>query len=94
MNPTSNRTVRLKWCYLPLFVFFHSFGFGESNSTQIEPSPLMKHEAKWLVQALEQAHFSKVSIQKLDSGEFLRSYLKKLDISCLLTSEILTIQKP
>ncbi len=79
MNPTSNLTVRLKWCYLPLFVLLHSFGFCESNSTQIEPSPLMKHETKWLVQALEQAHFSKVSIKKLDCGEFLRSYLKKLD---------------
>ncbi len=39
----------------------------------------MKHEARWLVQALEQAHFSKVSIDKLEPKDFLASFLKKLD---------------
>jgi len=45
----------------------------------LEPSPLMKHEAKWLVQALEQAHFNKVPIDKLEPREFLSSFLERLD---------------
>ena len=40
-----------------------SAGFSQTELAQIEPTPLMKHEARWLVQALEQAHFSKVSIE-------------------------------
>jgi carboxyl-terminal processing protease len=39
----------------------------------------MQQETKWLVQALQQAHFNKVSIKELNSKEFLISYLEKLD---------------
>ena len=39
----------------------------------------MKHEAKWLVQALEQAHFNKVPIDKLEPREFISSFLERLD---------------
>ena len=39
----------------------------------------MQQEGKWLVQALQQAHFNKVDIQKLDSATFIKNYLKKLD---------------
>jgi carboxyl-terminal processing protease len=39
----------------------------------------MKQEGKWLVQALQQAHFNKVSINDLNSTGFIHSYLKKLD---------------
>jgi carboxyl-terminal processing protease len=53
--------------------------FAQTDLAEIEPTPLMKHEARWLVQALEQAHFSKVSIDKLEPEEFLASFLKKLD---------------
>ena len=61
-------------CVIPL-----GSGFCQTDLAQIEPTPLMKHEARWLVQALEQAHFSKVSIDKLEPEEFLASFLKKLD---------------
>ena len=39
----------------------------------------MKHETKWLVQALEQAHYNKVSLSDLNQTKFLNSYLSKLD---------------
>ena len=39
----------------------------------------MKHEAKWLVQALEQAHFNKVPIDDLEPREFVFSFLERLD---------------
>ncbi|MBT5715388.1 MAG: PDZ domain-containing protein, partial [Opitutae bacterium] len=52
---------------------------SQNDLAQIEPTPLMKHEARWLVQALEQAHFSKVSIEKLEPEDFLASFIKKLD---------------
>ena len=36
----------------------------------------MKHETKWLVQALQQAHYNKVQIDELNSTAFIKSYLK------------------
>ena len=54
-------------------------GLSQNDYKQIEPTPLMKHEGRWLVQALEQAHFSKVSIETLEPKEFLASFIKKLD---------------
>tara|TARA_B100000212_G_C27380655_1_gene536874 strand:+ start:164 stop:2266 length:2103 start_codon:yes stop_codon:yes gene_type:complete len=39
----------------------------------------MKHETKWLVEALEKAHYSKVSIKNLDRDGFIDHYLQKLD---------------
>lgn len=56
--------------------------FGETESVgsgDLEPTPLMKHEARWLVQALQQAHFNKVSIDKLEPTKFLASFLERLD---------------
>ena len=46
---------------------------------KLEPSPFMQQEAKWLVQALEQAHFNKVSVKQLDAQSFIKSYVNKLD---------------
>ena len=60
-------------------VFPIDFALCQNEADAIEPSSLMKHEARWLVQALEQAHFSKVSIEKLEPKEFLASFVKKLD---------------
>jgi carboxyl-terminal processing protease len=39
----------------------------------------MQQETKWLVQALQQAHFNKVSIRELNPEDFIESYLSKLD---------------
>ena len=61
------------------FFFITSFTvYGDEVST-LEPTALMKHETKWLVQALEQAHYNKVKIQDLNASKFLNAYLKKLD---------------
>ena len=49
------------------------------ESTTLFPTNLMKHETKWLVKALEQAHYNKVSIESLDAATFLDRYLEKLD---------------
>jgi carboxyl-terminal processing protease len=64
------------------FLFIVDSGLCDSESgelSNLEPTPLMKHEAKWLVQALEQAHFNKVLIGNLEPLEFLTSYLERLD---------------
>ena len=61
------------------FILPIDFALCQNDAEAIEPSALMKHEARWLVQALEQAHFSKVSIEKLDPKDFLASFVKKLD---------------
>ena len=39
----------------------------------------MQQETQWLIQALEKAHYKKVSINELNASSFLASYLKKLD---------------
>ncbi len=57
------------------FLFFANFLKAE----KLVPTTLMQQEAKWLVQALQQAHFNKVSINELNSTSFITSYLKKLD---------------
>ena len=49
------------------------------SATDLEPTALMKHETKWLVEALEKAHYSKVSIKNLDGKSFIDHYLEKLD---------------
>ena len=63
-----------------LFIVFYSL-LSKSliYSDSLQPNSLMKHETKWLVQALQQAHYNKVQIDELDSTAFIKSYLKKLD---------------
>ena len=63
--------VVLIFCYLGLVT--------PSSADKLLPTPLMQQEAKWLVQALQQAHFNKVSISELNSTGFILNYLKKLD---------------
>ena len=63
---------------LNLFILTSFTGYGEEISI-LEPTALMKHETKWLVQALEQAHYNKVRMQDLNASKFLNAYLKKLD---------------
>ncbi len=63
--------VVLVFCYLGLVT--------PSSADKLLPTPLMQQEAKWLVQALQQAHFNKVSINELNSTGFILNYLKKLD---------------
>ena len=63
---------------------FSAFSFigciiNVKSVTDLEPTALMKHETKWLVEALEKAHYSKVSIKNLDSMSFIDRYLEKLD---------------
>ena len=54
---------------------------------ELQPTSLMQQETKWLVQALQQAHFNKVSIKNLSSRDFILSYLNKLDKSKLYFNE-------
>ena len=39
------------------------FSFAQAVK-RLEPTALMKHETKWLVQALEQAHYNKVALDE------------------------------
>ena len=61
-----------------LFTLTSFFSFAQAVN-RLEPTALMKHETKWLVQALEQAHYNKVSLSDLNQTKFLNSYLSKLD---------------
>ena len=60
---------------------------SESISQKLQPSPFMQQEAKWLVQALQQAHFNKVSVKQLEPKQFLNSYINKLDKQKLYFTE-------
>lgn len=63
---------------LILLALFHQFIYAEEGN-KLEPTALMKYESKWLVQALEQAHYNKVFIGDLNQTMFMDSYLNKLD---------------
>jgi len=50
-----------------------------AQSTPLVPSPIMVDETKWLLNALEKAHYKKLSIEDLNEKLFLENYLKNLD---------------
>ena len=82
MNPPKPYSPLKRFASFLPFVIIGHFVLCEpvlADSGSLEPTPLMKHEAKWLVQALEQAHFNKVPIDKLEPREFLSSFLERLD---------------
>jgi len=43
------------------------------------PTEFMSHETKWLLQALEQAHFERVNINDLNATVFIEEFLNNLD---------------
>jgi carboxyl-terminal processing protease len=74
----------LKSFYFDLFKMFLVFPCLYLSSSKViakelQPSALMQQETKWLVQALQQAHFNKVSVKDLNPIDFTTSYLEKLD---------------
>jgi hypothetical protein len=50
-----------------------------SNYTPLVPSSFMSDETKWLLSALEKAHYSKLSIRDLNRDQFLENFLENLD---------------
>ena len=66
-----------------ILVSFHLVSTKLILASDIQPTSLMQQETKWLVQALQQAHFNKVSVKNLNSTDFVTSYLSKLDKSKL-----------
>ena len=62
-----------------LTLIFVACSHNLQSKNELQPTALMKHETKWLVEALEKAHYSKVSIKNLDRDGFIDHYLQKLD---------------
>ena len=62
-----------------LTLIFVACSSNLQSKNVLQPTALMKHETKWLVEALEKAHYSKVSIKNLDRDGFIDHYLQKLD---------------
>ena len=69
-----------------------SFPLGESLSASesavskntdsvphLVPHEYMTHETRWLIQALERAHYNKISVVDVNASEFLLNYLRNLD---------------
>ena len=50
-----------------------------AQPTPLVPSPIMVDETKWLLNALEKAHYKKLFIEDLNEKLFLENYLKNLD---------------
>ena len=68
----------------------HSDTSLNANKTPVSPSreapfeplvpvPIMTDETKWLLSALEKAHFKRLSIKDLDIIQFLENFLQNLD---------------
>ena len=51
------------------------------------PSEQMVHEARWLIQALEKAHFNKISALDVNASIFLERFLQNLDRQKLFFSK-------
>lgn len=51
----------------------------KQNYTPLIPSAFMADETKWLLGALEKAHFKKLSIRELDTTLFLENFISNLD---------------
>jgi len=49
------------------------------NVPHLVPHDYMIHETRWLIQALEKAHFNKISVLDVNASEFLLNYLRNLD---------------
>ena len=58
---TYNLSIKLLVPYL-ILVSFNLVSLKQVRASDIQPTSLMQQETKWLVQALQQAHFNKVSI--------------------------------
>ncbi|MEK9772932.1 MAG: carboxy terminal-processing peptidase [Opitutae bacterium] len=56
---------------------FHSI--GQDKQEPLVPTPLMSDETKWLLGALEKAHFKKLAVHQLDRKIFLENYMNNLD---------------
>lgn len=50
---------------------------------QIETTPTMKTETRYVVYSLEQLHYLGQSLQKIDMRDFLKSYMEDLDVNKL-----------
>jgi hypothetical protein len=79
---THNLSIKLLVPYL-ITASFYFIASKLIFASEIKPTSLMQQETKWLVQALQQAHFNKVSVKNLNSADFVTSYLNKLDKSKL-----------
>ena len=73
--PTKLLRIRALIAFIALFICNKIY----SETSQLFPSALMKHETQWLIKVLEQAHFNKVSINDLNSTAFIDRFITKLD---------------
>ena len=59
--------------------FKDSIEHGSKHTTPLVPTALMTDETKWLISALEKAHYKRLSIDNLDRKQFLEKYVNNLD---------------
>ena len=69
---------------LRIIISLSALLYSENNTaiakdSLLVPSEFMRHETKWLLQALEQAHFEKVNINDLNATLFIEEFLNNLD---------------
>ena len=76
---TSNISQNLQTFNRFILVLYFCFPVTSLIAGKLVPTPLMQQEGKWLIQALQQAHYNKVSVKDLNSTGFIHSYLEKLD---------------
>ncbi len=83
MNKTTQSKVRLSRIIglLTFFIFgaLHSASKNTNDIPHLVPHEHMIHETRWLIKALEKAHFNKISVLDVNASEFLLNYLGSLD---------------
>ena len=68
-------------CLLTFFIFgtLQSASKNTNDIPHLVPHEHMIHETRWLIKALEKAHFNKISVLDVNASEFLLNYLGNLD---------------
>ena len=83
MNKTTQSKVKVfRIVGLLTFFIFGTLQSASKNTNDIPhlvPHEHMIHETRWLIKALEKAHFNKISVLDVNASEFLLNYLGNLD---------------
>ena len=84
MKSFNNVVTICSFMKLRIIISLSALLYSENNTaiakdSLLVPSEFMRHETKWLLQALEQAHFEKVNINDLNATLFIEEFLNNLD---------------
>ncbi len=76
--------------FLFIAIFLPTLLWSGESLPNLDSDGLMRSETRWVIQCIEQVHYSKKSLDKRDMGSFIEAYIEAIDFHHLyfLRSEI------